>query len=194
MPFPFKHTKHAFSTSTFSSSTYTNPWHTRSKTPSSPTTDLRRSFKAFTHAENMRRAERNEHPFCTPAGRDRAFEKLMRLARGEEELHWDIDQGWVDEEEWYAGFVAAQMQQAEKVGEMHVGEEEREEDVQKRGKEHERKDSKEVVADKSGEEWRRAGAALGPGKMDYVDGQQSDAESMEDIREDVKSTETSRLW
>jgi hypothetical protein len=191
MPFPFKHSKHTFTTATFSpSSAYTSPWHhPSSKNPVSPTTSLRRSFKAFTHAENMRRAERNEQPFCSPAGRDRAFEKLLRLARGEEELRWDIDEGWDEEEEWYAGFVKAQMEHAEKVGEMHVGQDD--EGRKGKAKEHERKDSKEVVALKDVEGWGRVEEF---GKVGDVDGQWSDDEHMEDINEDGKSAGILRTW
>jgi hypothetical protein len=154
----------------------------------------------------MRRAERNEQPFCSPSGRDRAFEKLLRLARGEEELHWDIDEGW-EEEDWYAGFVAAQMEQvaqieqmeqAEKVGEMHVGEDEGEEmDRKGKGKEqHERKDSKEVAL-KGEEGWGRTGKLFGFGKLGDADcgaGLLSHVEYMEDIKEHGKRAGTARNW
>lgn len=41
-------------------------------------------------SENLARQLRNEVPFATPAARDAAFEKLMRLSRGEEEIRWEI--------------------------------------------------------------------------------------------------------
>jgi hypothetical protein len=174
MPFPFKPTRPTFSYT----NNNTNPW---SITPSSPTEELRRSFKAFTHAENLRRAERNEMPFCSAQGRDRAFEKLLRLARGEEELSWKIDvasEDWDERaiEEWCKGFFGVKGE--EKDGGDRVEKEDMDGEKEggvELGMGHERKDSKEVgIKDDDG--WRS-------GRLGNVNGneQETGVEYMEDV-------------
>jgi hypothetical protein len=181
MPFSFKPTRPTFSTISHHSNA--NPWSTA---PLSPTEELRRSFKAFTHAENLRRAERNEMPFCSPQGRDRAFEKLLRLSRGEEVLSWKIDvasNDWEDRaiEEWCMEFFGegrdgignGGSEEKEGNGEVEGGVE--------LGMGPERKDSKEVV-DKGGDGWRSGRLGDTNGNEDENETTQEMAiEYMEDI-------------
>lgn len=111
MPFsPFKpHTTTSTSAThilqPITNSTTYSPW----RTPS-PTTTLYSSFRTFIFTENQLRATRGEQPLCTPSGCDKAFQKLLRLSKGEEKIEWEIDEGlWGEEIEgefgWYAGFV-----------------------------------------------------------------------------------------
>lgn len=67
---------------------FISPWP--SARSQSPTTQLRRSFRNFVSSENFARQQRNETLFADAGQRDRAFEKLMRLSRGEEEIKWEI--------------------------------------------------------------------------------------------------------
>jgi hypothetical protein len=148
MPFHFKSSKPNFSANH-------NPWR---ETPDSADDELRRSFKAFCQMENFRRAERNEVPFCSNSNRDKAFEKLMRLSRGEEPITWEIQPPTEEElgiEQWYADFF-----KDEEEGGVKIEDENKTDKTNanenKAGVGHERKDSKEVVA-KCGERWRRKG-------------------------------------
>ncbi|KAF1914591.1 hypothetical protein BDU57DRAFT_531051 [Ampelomyces quisqualis] len=162
MPFPFiRQTR----SKPNSFAPYDNPW--APARPVSPTDQLRRSFRSFTHLENMRRAERNEQPLCTPQGRDRAFEKLMRLSRGEGVYHWAIekcdDDGDDEVHLWRGDWEEAQMEmEMERIENL---EREREARVTEGNKAktkaeevHERKDSKDVVVVvKTDDAWRTTG-------------------------------------
>jgi hypothetical protein len=168
IPHPNPHSPHLHPTTHTHRSTYLsnpasfNPWN-----PQTPSYHLYRSFRAFTHTENLARSQRGERPFCTPAGRDKAFAKLMRLSKGEEEIGWEIecvDDGDWEDVNWYQGFDASMERVAEwDLGRGREGEEELmmmvgsvSGKVEKKEGGHERKDSKEVyhvVQDEEG--WRR---------------------------------------
>jgi hypothetical protein len=62
-----------------------------------PTDEVYKSFKSFTSLENQSRSQRGEQALCTPAAREKAFRKLLRLSRDEEERKWEIDEGVWDE-------------------------------------------------------------------------------------------------
>jgi hypothetical protein len=160
MTFPSKSSRSTFSTTH-------NPWR---ETASSPNDKLRRSFKAFCQMENFRRAERSEQPFCSNQGRDKAFEKLMRLSRGEEPIGWAIDPA-SEAEEWgvealYADFFTegeGGVKIGDKNGDEGENDHEEENDYEEKKEEltgsavvvgHERKDSKEVVS-KEEHRWRK---------------------------------------
>jgi hypothetical protein len=126
-----------------------NPWN-----PPSLSSELRKSFKTFCATENIRRAQRGEVAFCTPDGRDRAFEKLIRLARGEEDMTWDGAE-WEDEEEWVE----------DEDEDMEIVEEEKKKTTNGvQNKTHERKDSKEVAVD-GDDVWRKTAMLLGFDKV-----------------------------
>jgi hypothetical protein len=174
---PSKVSKHTFSTTH-------NPWKA---TTSSPNDELRRSFKAFCQMENFRRADRGEQPFCSNLSRDKAFEKLMRLSRGEEPIGWAIEPTTEAEEcgveAWYANFFkdeegGVKIKEEKKTEEKKVNEEKKEELTGIAGAGgHERKDSKEV-ASKGEHRWRR-----GKNEEQDVNEDEEDmeAEYMEDV-------------
>jgi hypothetical protein len=166
-------------------STTHNSWR---QTASSQNDEFRRSFKAFCQMENFRRAERSEQPFCSNQGRDKAFEKLMRLSRGEEPIDWAIDPASeADEwrvEAWYTDFFKDE-EGGVKI-EDDDGNEEKEEDEEKKEEltgsavavGHERKDSKEVVS-KGEHRWRRETKAEQDAKED--EDEEMEAEHMDNI-------------
>ncbi|KAH5860388.1 hypothetical protein HBI92_210260 [Parastagonospora nodorum] len=164
-----------------------NPWN-----PKTPSHHLYRSFKSFTCAENAARLQRGEQPFCTPAGRDRAFEKLMRLSKGEEPIGWAIEEGGWDGE--FEGIVdwGGQMEMEEErverwvLGNRGEGEEEEMRRAVEEGEkqmEKERKDSKEVYHGKNGDgEWE----AVGKMRIDDKDEDEfADADTSPEHREDI---------
>lgn len=143
---------------------FENPW-----APPTPTSSLRIHFKSFCALETSARLSRGETPFCSPTGRDRAFEKLLRLSKGQEKIEWRIDSRWNpaddqwgEEKSWYEvnGWTGEEVGWKKRNGadgkregdEEWVDEEgsetETEEGVRK--KEEARKDSKDV-----GGSWRR---------------------------------------
>ncbi|KAH7066689.1 hypothetical protein BKA63DRAFT_571097 [Paraphoma chrysanthemicola] len=67
-----------------------NPWRPSANTP---TKRLHRHFKDFCDMENTARMQRGEVPMCNVAQRELAWEKLLRLSKGEEVRRWGI---WVD--------------------------------------------------------------------------------------------------
>jgi len=78
-----------------------NPWN-----PPTPTTELYRHFKSFCALENAARTSRGETPFCNTSGRERAFEKLLRLSNGTEKREWRVDcrpehDAWGAQKSWY---------------------------------------------------------------------------------------------
>lgn len=117
---------------------FVSPWP--SARPQSPTTQLRRSFRSFVSSENFARQQRNEVPFATPEARDRAFDKLMRLSRGEEEIGWaiapvGIGEEWEEETEivWVAGKWVRRkvmVEKKEQMVKMEVVEEKKDEEVE----------------------------------------------------------------
>ncbi|EAT90101.2 hypothetical protein SNOG_01889 [Parastagonospora nodorum SN15] len=184
---PHPHPPHSHPSTYLSNPSSYNPWN-----PKTPSHHLYRSFKSFTCAENAARLQRGEQPFCTPAGRDRAFEKLMRLSKGEEPIGWAIDEGGWDGE--FEGFVdwGGQMEmEEERVGRWVLGnrgegeEEEMRRAVEEGEKqmEKERKDSKEVYHGKNGEgEWE----AVGKMRIDDKDEDEfADADTSPEHREDI---------
>jgi hypothetical protein len=76
--------------------------------------EVYKSFKSFISLENQSRFQRGEQPLCTPTAGEKAFQKLLRLSRDEEERKWEIDEGVWDEAMeggelngefgWYVGF------------------------------------------------------------------------------------------
>ncbi|KAH8728044.1 hypothetical protein GQ44DRAFT_702557 [Phaeosphaeriaceae sp. PMI808] len=55
-----------------------------------PKHKMRRHFKDFCSTENVLRTQRGESAFCTTRSRDAAFERLLKLARGEEKFCWAV--------------------------------------------------------------------------------------------------------
>jgi hypothetical protein len=152
-----------------------SPW----PRPISPTTQLRHSFRAFCAAENDSRARRNEVPFCSASGRDRAFEKLMRLSRGEEARVWD-GSGWAND--WYEDSIAMERRREAEI----MMNKQRKTNGQDVPKGHERKDSKEVADD--GESWGKMAVAMGLGMqgVKLSDGEGTERREKVDVDMDAK--------